>query len=153
MGSFGGIALLRHLDPAPKLPILPSGVNGFPPERNSRPRGPALGKLNQAGRAVDHEICALFSDSAAILCLAASDARAGPSASSPEDRYIAIRDAAVDRISKLYDAKSDDGAHDQRHGSGSGEKRAPARVRARSKLSCDLNVSRVVQPLTEKIFA
>jgi hypothetical protein len=93
-----------------------------------------------------------FRLAAAILCLAASDARAGPSASSPEDRYIAIRDAAVDRISKLYDAKSDDGAHDPQHGSGSGEKRAPARVRAKSKLSCDLNVSRAVQPLTAKIF-
>jgi hypothetical protein len=34
MGSLGGIAFLRHLDPVPKLPILVSGVNGFGFEGN-----------------------------------------------------------------------------------------------------------------------
>jgi hypothetical protein len=39
------------------------------------------------------------------------NAFAAPSAVSPEDRYIAVRDAAIEKSSKLYDAgKFDDGA-------------------------------------------
>jgi hypothetical protein len=47
------------------------------------------------------------------LCLAAtlSTASAAPSAKSAEDRYIAARDTAIEKISALYDAgKSDDAA-------------------------------------------
>jgi len=46
----------------------------------------------------------------AALCLAAQHSSAGAASLSPEDRYVAARDAAIAKISKLYDAKSDDAA-------------------------------------------
>src|SRR5258708_31278506 len=46
-----------------------------------------------------------------ISILTVSNAIAAPPAASPEDRYIATRDAAIEKSSKLYDAgKFDDGA-------------------------------------------
>jgi hypothetical protein len=42
MGSFGGIAFLRHLDPVPKLPILVPQVNGFGIEGNRTSGFPAV---------------------------------------------------------------------------------------------------------------
>jgi hypothetical protein len=46
----------------------------------------------------------------AALCLAAQLSDAGAASPSPEDRYVAVRDAAIAKISKLYDDKSDDAA-------------------------------------------
>ena len=46
----------------------------------------------------------------AALCLVAQHSHAGAASPSPEDRYVAARDAAIAKISKLYDAKSDDAA-------------------------------------------
>jgi hypothetical protein len=46
----------------------------------------------------------------AALCLVTQLSSAGAASPSPEDRYVAVRDAAIAKISKLYDDKSDDAA-------------------------------------------
>jgi hypothetical protein len=46
----------------------------------------------------------------AVPCLAVPLSSASAASPSPEDRYVAARDAAIAKISKLYDAKSDDAA-------------------------------------------
>jgi hypothetical protein len=43
----------------------------------------------------------------AAACLIGTLSSAGAASPSPEDRYIAARDAAIEKISKLYDEKSD----------------------------------------------
>ena len=46
----------------------------------------------------------------AAPCLIGMLSSAGAAPPSPEDRYITARDAAIEKISKLYDGKIDDAA-------------------------------------------
>jgi hypothetical protein len=59
-----------------------------------------------------HNACSVILGLIAPLCLAAtiSDVAAAPRAKSAEDRYIAARDAVIEKISAIYDAGNSDDA-------------------------------------------
>ena len=65
----------------------------------------------------------------APLCLAATiaNATAAPAAKEAEDRYIAVRDAAIEKISAIYDAGNADDAARKAEEAASADLGAPRR--------------------------
>ncbi len=68
--------------------------------------------MNRTAPAADHRTCTMPSPLIAPPCLAAtiSNAVVAPPAKAAEDRYIAARDAAIEKISAIYDAGNTDDA-------------------------------------------